>query len=57
MKKEDGQSKRKNFTSFTIKVNKTYINNKNKILQKEKSKGKDKANNNNSEIKSKIAWK
>ena len=57
MKKENEQSKRKNFTSFTIKVNKTYINNKNKILQKEKSKGKDKVNNNNSEIKSKIAWK
>ena len=57
IKKEDEQSKRKNFTSFTIKVNKTYIKNKNKILQKEKSKGKDKVNNNISEIKSKIAWK
>ena len=57
IKKDDGQSKRKNFTSFTIKVNKTYINKKNQILKKEKSKIKEKGNNINSELKTNIAWK
>ena len=57
IKKNDGQSKRKNFTSFTIKVNKTYINKKNQILKKEKSKVKEKGNNINSELKTNIAWK
>ena len=57
IKKNNGQSKRKNFTSFTIKVNKTYINKKNQILKKEKSKVKEKGNNINSELKTNIAWK